>query len=410
MRKVALSVCAVAVTAAALAASGCSSSSSSAASGGGGSSSGEYKVGFTDGLTGSAAGSVQPELTDVKAVFAAINANGGINGHKIDLIPLDQGDPGSGRGPANILQLSSDGASAILGDLISDDCTAAASAAAQAKIPLMCVNDAPTDEVPAQQYLYVSTGLENQEVPAMVKFAPSVMKGGKTVDILTNDNIGAVNWAAAMKTAATNAGMTVKNVLTMPEDATSVAPYLSKIVADKPSAVFIEVFPNFEAGLVAGLKSAGLDMPIIGSIGDMDYASQEAYPQFYGVHAVSVLQPTDPNLTAPQKQLLAGYKSLGDTSAVAINASEGPDFLLAPYAIAQGLKACGYPCSGTQLAAALDKQSSIVVDGIIPPGAYGFSPTNHTGVKSYAFWAYDKSAGLIKQVGSRYPAATPAAS
>jgi branched-chain amino acid transport system substrate-binding protein len=408
VRNVALSACFL-IVATTLAVSGCSGSSggssASATADSGGSA--VYKVGFTDGLTGPTAAETQPELADVRAVFNAVNAAGGINGHKIDLIALDQGAPGSGEATANVLKLSSDGVSAILGLVISNDCTSVASTAAQVKVPVLCVNDAPSDQVPVQPYLYVTTGLEDQEVPAMVKFGGTLLKGNDKVDILTNDNIGAVSWAAAMKKQATATGMTVGGVYTMPEDATTIAPYLSKIVADKPAALFIEIFPNFEPALVQGLKSAGLDIPIIGSIGDMDYASQKADPDFYGVHIVDPLEPGTPGLTTNQQQLLAAYAKLGVTTAVAINASEGPDYLLGPYAVVAGLRACGYPCSGAQMAAALDKQSSTAVNGIIPAGAFGFSPTNHTGAKNYSFWRFDTSAGVLKPVGSSYPAAGP---
>jgi branched-chain amino acid transport system substrate-binding protein len=384
-------------------------SSNTASSGGGSAKGGDYVIGFSDGLTGELAGVTQPELQGAKAVFSAVNAAGGVDGHKIKLIALDQGAVGSGRASANILQLATaDHASAVLGMLISNDCTGAAAAAATNKIPLLCQHAAVSNVVPPAPYLFMSDEIESEEIPAQLSFMRTLLPNGHNmrVDILTNDNIGADNWAAALKKQLQGQGVTVPHVLNMPEDATSIAPYAQQLVSDKPDLVFMEVIQAFEPSLVTDLKNAGVTPPIVATLGDGDWATFKNYPNLYGIFLAQALQPGASGLTSGQAALIKGYAAAGATTATAINAGEGPANLNGPEAVVDALKVCGYPCSGPQMSAALDKVPNVAVPGVMPSGTFGYSSTNHTGAKSYTFWHW--SNGQLTQVGAKsYPAGSP---
>lgn len=114
-----------------LAAAACGSSggSSGASSGGG---SGQITIGSVNTLSGAV---TFPEASQAaKAVFAKVNASGGIEGKKIDYIPLDdKGDPATAAQDARLL-VSQDGAVALAGSASLLDCEVNAAFYAQSGI------------------------------------------------------------------------------------------------------------------------------------------------------------------------------------------------------------------------------------------------------------------------------------
>lgn len=397
------------LAAAALAA--CSSSAgSTAGSAGGGSakvsSSGTYDIGYSNGLTGATAAFAVPGSKMVQAVFNAVNANGGIHGHKIKMTTLDQGNPGSGEAASNVTELTTqDNVSAILGQSISNDCASVIPLATKYTTPLLCERVPTTDLSPVQKYTFIDTSSEIAEVqPQIAVIKKLVSKPHPRVAIIGNDNIGTNTWAAAMQKAVKAMGGTVVTYQNMSETATSVSANTAAIVASHPDVLVGEIFQQFWPPLLQGMKTAGESVPVITTSGDIFYSDLVSL-KLPNVYETSVAAPLDPNTTNPQqKQLIAALSPVVGKSADDLNAGEGSSIAVGAYEVVAGLQACGYPCSGPQLAAALEKTSTTAA-GLVPAG-FAYTSASHFGVKQYAFYHWDTTKNALT-VGATEPAGNP---
>lgn len=130
MRRIEKAVLVGAVCATTLTAAACSSSGGSAGSGSG--SSGAIVIGSVDSLSGPVTFPEAPQAA--KAVFAKVNAAGGIDGKKIHYIALDdKGDPATAAQDARLL-VTQDGAVALAGSASLLDCEVNAAFYAQSGI------------------------------------------------------------------------------------------------------------------------------------------------------------------------------------------------------------------------------------------------------------------------------------
>lgn len=380
----------VAAAAAALLAA-CSSSGSTGSGGGGG----DYVIGFSDGITGPTAAFGAPSAKVAKAVFDAVNADGGVNGHKIKFISLDQGSPGSGKAAVNVTQLiTQDHAIAVLGQSISNDCSSVEAIATRNKVPLLCQRVPTSDLKPVKKYVYNDTDSEISEVqPQIALIKKLVSKPNPRVAVIGNDNIGTNTWAAAVQKAIKAAGGTVTAYQNMSETATSVSANTAAIVASKPDIVVGEIFQQFWAPLIKGMQAAGQDVPYIGTSGDIFY-SDLATLKNPNVYLASITAPFDPNTTnADEKKLIAQLNKAGMSSANDLNVGSGSYTAVGPAAIVAALQKCGYPCSGQKLADALETSTTDVF-GLAPEG-YGYSADSHFGVKRFYYYHWDDSKKAI---------------
>ena len=391
----------------ALAVAACSSSGSSGGSTTNSSSSGgTYNIGYSNGLTGTTAAFGAPAAKMVQAVFNTVNAAGGIHGHKIKVTVLDQGNPGSGQAAANVTQLATeDNVSAILGQAISNDCASVISLAAKYTVPLLCERVPTTDYSPVQKYVFNDTSSEIAEVqPQIALIKKLVKKAHPRVAVIGNDNIGTNSWAAAMKKAVVALGGTVSTYQNMSESATSVSANTAAIVASHPDILVGEIFQQFWVPLIQGMKTGGVSVPVITTDGDIFYKDLTSMKN-PNVYETSVTAPLDPNTTNPQqKQLVTQLSKLTGGTANDLNVGEGSSIAVGPYVVIAGLKACGYPCSGSQLATALEKVSTTAA-GLVPSG-FAYDSSQHFGVKKYRFYHWDTATSALASAATE-PAGNP---
>ena len=385
---------------------------SSSGGGGGGSTgdtssaSGTYNIGYSNGLTGQTAAFATPGSKVVRAVFNAVNASGGIHGHKIKLTVLDQGNPGSGQAAENVTQLATqDNVSAILGMSISDDCASVLTLAAKYTTPLLCERVPSSDLSPVQQYVFNDTSSELAEVqPQVVLLKKLVSKPHPRVAILTSETIGAEAWAAALRQAVKADGGTTVSYQVMPLTATSVSTQEAAIVASHPDVLLGEIYQQFWDPLLGGMKSAGLSIPVITTDGDVFYSDLVSL-KLPDLYEASIAAPLDPDPTnAAQKQLIAALTPLLGKTASELNSGEGSSIVAGPYAVVAALQACGYPCPGSKLAPALEKASTTAA-GLIP-GGFTYTPAMHFGVRQLMFYHWDSSAGRLANAATE-PAGNP---
>jgi branched-chain amino acid transport system substrate-binding protein len=383
--------------------SGSHSAGSAGTGGGSGGSSGDYVIGYTDGLTGPTAAFAAPDAKIVQAAFDAVNAAGGVNGHKVKMITLDQGAPGSGQAAANVTQLvTQDNVSAILGESISNDCASVEAIATQHQVPLLCQRVPTSDLQPVKKYVFIDTSSEIAEVQPMINMIKNtVHKANPRVAVFGNDNIGTNTWAAAMRKAIEAQGWTVSTYQSMAETATSASANIAAIVGSHPDAVVGEIFQQFWPPTMQGLQAAGLNIPVVATDGDVFY-SQLTQLKNPNLFVASFAQPLDVNTSnAQQQQLLDQMKTQGWTTNDQVNTGEGTGVTVAAYDVAAALQKCGYPCPGPKLATALE-QVSTTAAGLVPAG-FGYTASSHFGIKQFFYLHWDPSKSTVASAYTEPP-------
>lgn len=402
-RRAAVAVFAVACAASVTAA--CSSGGGSG-SAGGTSSKSSITVGFNDSLTGANVSSGQSDLQLARATVAYANATGGIDGHQLVLRVLNSGDVGSGTAGSNELQLSQSHAAFVMGPTVSNDCDEVAPIAASSTTPTFCSFVDYQSLVPVKQYLYAGAIIERAQAEPIVNFIKQ--KTGLAhpkIAVLDSFTDGSVDFGTKMKNVAGQLGAQPVYVGSMSQQAVSVTSYADDIIAAHPDAVTVDIFQNFIAPLVQQLHSAGLNIPVVGLMGDVTDSAQAALkdPNVYSLSGANWLLPGDSSNTTQVNALIKALGAAGATTAADINGAAGPTVLV-PYLDAiTALRACGWPCSPSEFTAKLDATKTSI-PGLVEN--FGYSPQVHIGYKTVQFWAWDKAKSEPAQVAAGIPLGT----
>ncbi len=390
----------VALSVVAFALAACSSSSSSSGSSGASSSNAPYNIGFTSGLTGQFGAVGQGVRNGAEAYFDAVNKSGGVNGHPIKFTALDDAlDPNTG--VANMIQLvTQEHDIAVIGFHDSVVADAVAPYAAKFKVPMIAATVDQTLVQPVLPYVYAVTVQTAEYAGSEVAMAQQLMKnhsGPVKVAILTSsDSAGNQQWANSVAAISKSLGWDVIDNLIAPQDAPNAAPAVAKVIAAKPD-VFITALGNdpWEISAVKQLQQAGATFPMI----NYDFASWDALQslhskQLYDVAAIAYG-------TASATPEFIQDTTAANVSPNAIYVNKG---YLEAMAITAALKGCGYPCTGSQLQAQLNKLS-ISTGGMIQGGMH-YTPTDHQAVSFMAGFQWPAGATAPVKVASNLKAGT----
>jgi branched-chain amino acid transport system substrate-binding protein len=387
-----------AVSVVALSLAGCGSSSSS--SGGGSAAKGPYHIGFTSGLTGQFGAVGQGVRNGAQAYFDAVNASGGVNGHKIDFTALDDAlDPN--RGVANMIQLvTQDHDIAVIGFHDSVVADAVAPYAAKFKVPMVAATVDQTLVQPVLPYVYAVTVQTADYAGSEVAMAQQLLKnhsGPVKVAVLTSsDSAGNQQWEDDVDSISKSLGWDVVDNLIAPQDAPNAAPEVTKVIAAKPD-VFITALGNdpWEISAIQQMQQAGATFPLI----NYDFASWNALQTLhskllYDVAAIAY------GTSAATPQFIADTTK-ANVSPNAIYVNKG---YLEAMIIVAALKGCGYPCTGSQLEAQINKVS-ISTGGMIQGGIH-YSASNHQAVSYMAGFQWTTGASAPVKVATNLKAGT----
>ncbi|MFT4011160.1 MAG: ABC transporter substrate-binding protein [Nocardioidaceae bacterium] len=383
---------AVAVVLMCLAACGSSDGSSSDGSSDGGT----YVWGLDAELSGPISFYGQGLLTGVKAYVDSVNAEGGINGKKIDLKSLDDaGD--SSRAAANAVQLvTADKVNAIFGHALSANCTAATATAERYKVPLGCVSVATPNS-----WVY-NIGADDSQAPeALFEAAKSLSgKSNPRAALIYGNTLTVEQMAKDVKSGASAAGVNVVASEELSLTATDSSTQVAKVVAAKPDVVWVSGTPTGFASIVKGLRSAGVNVPVVQIDGTSSIAALSTSKDA-NTYALSIYKQVDP---ASTDSFVKGYiaavkKATGKTTVTFsdLNSSLVASGYMGAYAFGDALKRCGASCSGEDLQEALNS-TSVSMGGMLDSFAYG-----ETSRYPYRNWYLYKSQGTKVELKQTIP-------
>jgi len=381
-----VSLCAAALMALAACGSGAQSGAGTTASG-----NGTIVIGFSDALSGAVAVYGTQARDTMKAYFDQVNAHGGVNGEKIDFIPLDDQASTSTSASNTVELITQDKAIAVMGDTLTSTCAASTPIAEQYKVALICNNIDPAQANPVQQYAFGTGALALQAVNPEVALTKKLVAGKKPrIAVITSDTPGDVAYNKAEAAAVKAQGWTVSDNEEIPLSTVDTSPFSAKVISSKPDIVWLTALSSVQPPFVQALRNSGINVPILVPQTTGSYLSLQtiAAPSFYILDGSAFVTPSTTGAGAQAYVKL--MKSVGVTSAAALNgASNRVQAYLAAVAVVDALKACGKSCTATSLA------SSLQTVKLNEPGLtsnFAWSATSHVAVTGLDAWHWNTSA------------------
>jgi branched-chain amino acid transport system substrate-binding protein len=320
-------------------------------------------VGAVVSLTGAGAGLGVPASEGLKLAAKEVNAEGGIDGKKIELIIKDDGsDPENAASLADTL-IKDNGAKVIIGSSLTAQ-TDAIAAKTGGKVPQIAFTGLGPEVELSYDHLFHVLPPQKVNAQAILSYAEDVLHA-KTLGVLYDNGFGAVVHDQ-ITAQAKDFGITLKGEQEGEVAATDVTSQAAAIVAAKPDAVaVVTTNPVY----FRNLDETGNRVPVIGSIGSASYETVRAMgdagdgvvlPEFV------VAEDPLPNQADFIKAFQAEYDALPKNFEAA-----GYDAL---GMVAEALKTAGPDASSDEIGAALAKP----YDGVM--AEFDFSADDFTGI------------------------------
>jgi branched-chain amino acid transport system substrate-binding protein len=361
----------------------CSSSSpSSSAAGGGSTATGGttaapsvIKLGLITDLTGPFSSSFTSSEKGIEAYVDMVNADGGINGHKLSYVVADTTSTITGAQTAAQELVQRDGVFAVVDD------SAAFSGAEpyllQQGVPAIGgAFDGPEWNVASNTNLFASTGVTDYNTvnAAVGKFMKA--QGVTVCGAVGYPNATAGPSAVAVVKSCTAAGLKDGYLNTqIPVGSTDVGPIALAMQKAGVNGIVLPVVVSTGFALLGALKQLGVKLKVAllstGYGGDL-LASSAAVQAGQGYMFSSVGQPVEAN-TAATQQMTAALAKAGVTSTPTFAEQEA---YIATAAVAAGLKAAGANVTQKSFMTALRGIHNFNADGLLSPGAVNFSNLN----------------------------------
>ncbi len=223
-------------------------------------------IAIAGGMTGNGAASGQETVQSAHLYFDRLNADGGINGHPVELLVFDdQNDPELAKQVAQ--EIVDDGrAMLVIGHSISTAAIAASPVYAAAGIPAIS-STATADSVTASPWYFRSV-FDNRTQGFLIAAYIQLILGQDHVTIVTGDDDFGQSLANGITATFSDEPERVTKIDFLTADDTmsqSIAETVSALQAsDDPGIVVLALQADPAARLVKAMHDAGLSVPIIG--------------------------------------------------------------------------------------------------------------------------------------------------
>jgi branched-chain amino acid transport system substrate-binding protein len=390
-------------------AAGCSSASSSSTAGSssgstagstaGSSSAAAYKVGLISDLTGAGALLAAPYAQGAEAALDLVNSQGGVNGHKLDVITFDtQSDPTTAQ--AVNRQAIGDKPVALLEATGSSTLAAAFPLLQSADLPVLGTNAIGYPNYP---WLYGASLTLSQLATSLANSAIAVLNGsvkGKKAALVGIESPATQGTFASITSIIKKDGGTVTSSQFVAPGSTSFASGAANVVSQKPNIVIIQ---DSAAGTILEAKAiaqAGFTGPIVVNYGGSDDGTLTTLgnPNVLGVR---------PYVYATPGSQLYGYaKKFGQAQNVT-NEGFVRGWLMAEMLIA-GLGKCSGTCNTAALESALNGLGSFTVPGnFLQFGDLYLSASVHHPLTAIALYRYSPSTKTVSLAFNKIPVGPP---
>jgi len=222
------------------------------------------------GLVASQNGDLKPWGDDcIKGVNLAVdevNAAGGINGKKVQLLTGDSNsNPETGKSAAQ--KLINDGVVGLLGEVASGITQQMANPAFEAGIPIMAVGATRTDLADIGSNFFRVCYTDDFQGPVMAKFAYDYLKLRNVAMMTDQKQPYSVGLSASFRKAFEAYGGKIVDEQIYQSKETQFASYISNLKSKNPEGVFLSGYFNEVGPIASQMRAAGLKVPLFGGDG-----------------------------------------------------------------------------------------------------------------------------------------------
>jgi branched-chain amino acid transport system substrate-binding protein len=383
----------------------CSSSGSTSSSGSVGATSGSskapYNIGLAAGITGPAAAIVTGEIEGIKAAFSQVNASGGIDGRKLNLITSDTQNVATTAVAALTKLATENNVIASFGDILANNCQAQVPVAKAHQIPLICGTLDPEQLQPAEPYVYTEYGAEITETDGMtdiIENKPLNLAHPKVAIVYLQSSSNEPLFNAVAAKIKADGGQVV---LTDPIQAElNLSVDASKVISSGANVVVEQIIPQQLQSLSQSLTNAGSKVPIVAEATTSSYQQMVLLknPDIYEMSLDPFVDPTstDPAVT----DYVNALKLQGITGVSGINGQSIAITYASAEALIDALKMCGASCTNTEVNTDLQKVS-LNLPGIDTD--YSYTATRHYPQDTFDLYQWSSSTNAVVQLRDDVP-------
>jgi branched-chain amino acid transport system substrate-binding protein len=245
------------------ASSNAAASKSASASGSGAASGSPYRVLYICPLSGQLAAAGAAELSGLKAAAAAVNAQGGVLGHKVTITTMDDAGTGT-KAVAAAQQALASGAqyNLIFGGCFGQDGIPVS--AAFAKTPAIQISPLPDNLIKSGKYPYVFLAGSLTSAPEVAMATEMKSKGITKFAIVTGDDATGQPGAQELQAAAKSLGMNVTSTQFVPDTAVDATSQVQAAIGSHPQAIAVNNFTPTIGPILKARTKLGSTLPLYG--------------------------------------------------------------------------------------------------------------------------------------------------
>ncbi len=343
---------------------------------------GTIKIGAILAVTGPASFLGAPEAKTLEMLVEDINAKGGINGSKIELVIKDSSaDPQKAISFAKQL-IDEEKVFAIIGPSTSGETMAMKNLAEEGKTLLLSCAAAEVIVNPVAKYVFKTPQMDKH---AVIRIFQQMKKMGiaKIGVLSSNTGFGKAGKEQLEKLAAEH-GITIAISEVYDKAATDLTAEVTKIKAANVQAIVNWSIEPAQAIVIKNVRQIGMTIPIFQSHG----FGNTGYVKAAGAAAEGVIFPAGRLLVAdtlsdkhPQKALLVDYKKKYEEKYKEDVSTFGGHAYDAIKILEQALKAAGPAADKEKVRSTIENMKGLAGTA----GVFNFSPTDHNGLDLNAF-------------------------
>jgi branched-chain amino acid transport system substrate-binding protein len=339
-----------------------------------------YKIGAVFAITGPAAWLGEPERNTVKMIEEQINAQGGINGHPLEIIVEDTVGEEAKAVMAVQKLINRDNVLAIVGPTRSGTTMAVIPIVEKAQVPLVSCAAAEAIVNPVRKWVF-KTPQKDSDAAIRIYEKMKEMNISKVAIITSTEGFG-MEGRKQLTQLAPKMGITIVADETYGPKDTDMTAQLTKIKGTDAQAIVNWSIVPGQATIIKNKKQLGMTMKLFQShgFGNIKYAKAA------GDAANGVLFPAGRLLVVdslpdshPQKALLAQYKKDYETKFKTDASTFGGHAYDALNLVIAALKAVGP--DRAKIRDYIENTKNFVGTG----GVFNYSPEDHTGLTKDAF-------------------------
>jgi len=225
------------------------------------------KIGFLGALTGDVAMFGKPTLDGMKLAAEELNAAGGVNGKKIEIVEADnRGDKQEGAAVTQKL-ISRDNVVAIVGDPTTGITKVAAPIAQKSQIVLLSAGATGPGVVENGDFIYRDTLLDSVAIPACIDFFAGEMNYKKVAVVTSDNNDYSVGLSQTFRDAAKGKGITIVSDEKVKDGDKDFSAQVTNIKAKKPDVIFFSGYYTEGALFMKEARKQGLKANMFGGDG-----------------------------------------------------------------------------------------------------------------------------------------------